>query len=383
MLMKKKKLFSIIMAILMLIAAVVTFNGGSIKKVNAGGLTNYVIECDGNYCSYYKESYISDETFDSEGNITVEYGTVSDDDLVFYVADNAAKKIVINDKSWKLNLIKKSYIIVNKERIIKLGEKFTLNKSDFKKDDQGFYLLTLDLVEADSRNQWSHGFWFDSNGENTYDGIGSWKGSGDYQWFEDTNGWYPAGCWQRMDRDYDPWSGIFVNSYSSASFSYKGNGTEGNKLIPDVCKVRRTWYYFDSNGYVAINGWYKIDGAWYYFNEDALYETMAWRDGYYIDEYGIQTYPYTAAWHSDSYGWWYEDASGWYPVKEWVTIDGQSYYFNGDGYMAHDEWICDGDGADAIWYYLNSSGVVERTGNYNEKNEWVENYYSSSFKNIK
>ncbi|EKQ57219.1 MULTISPECIES: cell wall-binding protein [unclassified Clostridium] len=54
----------------------------------------------------------------------------------------------------------------------------------------------------------------------------------------------------------------------------------------------------------------------------------------------------SAEWKQDSTGWWYADGSSWY--TGWKKIDGKWYYFERNGYMAHDRYV---DG-----YYLNSNG---------------------------
>lgn len=42
------------------------------------------------------------------------------------------------------------------------------------------------------------------------------------------------------------------------------------------------------------------------------------------------------SWKSDANGWWYDNGDGTYPVNQWKTIDGKSYYFGADGYMIND-----------------------------------------------
>lgn len=54
-----------------------------------------------------------------------------------------------------------------------------------------------------------------------------------------------------------------------------------------------------------------------------------------------------AAWKNDSQGWWYTSGSKY--LTGWQSLDGNWYYFYGNGYMAHDCWIGD--------YYLNSNGA--------------------------
>jgi len=56
----------------------------------------------------------------------------------------------------------------------------------------------------------------------------------------------------------------------------------------------------------------------------------------------------SAAWKSDSTGWWYTDESSW--TTGWKLLDGNWYYFNSDGYMAHDTTV---DG-----YNLGSNGAL-------------------------
>jgi glucan-binding YG repeat protein len=54
-----------------------------------------------------------------------------------------------------------------------------------------------------------------------------------------------------------------------------------------------------------------------------------------------------AEWKQNSTGWWYADESSW--ATGWRLLDGNWYYFNSDGYMAHDTTV---DG-----YKLGSSGA--------------------------
>lgn len=68
----------------------------------------------------------------------------------------------------------------------------------------------------------------------------------------------------------------------------------------------------------------------------------------------------SAAWRQDNNGWWYSDWDSWY--TGWKEIDGKWYYFNSNGYMAHDTTI---DG-----YKLGSDGArVEKIYQAGEK--WI------------
>ena len=63
-----------------------------------------------------------------------------------------------------------------------------------------------------------------------------------------------------------------------------------------------------------------------------------WVDGQWYDANGKTDYKYKGGWKNNDKGWWYEDASGWYPTARWQKIDGEWYYFDDIGYMATNEY---------------------------------------------
>lgn len=74
----------------------------------------------------------------------------------------------------------------------------------------------------------------------------------------------------------------------------------------------------------------------------------------------IISVPVQAEWKQDSTGWWYTQGSSW--VTGWKQIDGKTYYFYSNGYMAHDTVI---DG-----YQIGSDGArIEKTYQAGEK--WI------------
>ena len=374
----------LITAVLAVMVAVAILGSGipgfmnGMDVVNAGGRTgDYGIRLAYEYGeAKYPNVLFDDEYFDANGNITIEVKDVrgtSEYDL--FAQDEANKKIYINGNYWALKdeYAWVQYLIINEERLIRFdGSPIVLNKSDFKKnDDQASYYgdkysdVTIGTVDSLIHGQWYHGFYFNEDGTCTYSAKGSWKGSGDYQWYEDTSGWYPSNCWQQMDKLYE---GYYELGHPACASATSRSWSE------DHMYVESGWFYFDENGYAIRNGWHQIDGSWYYF-DDFLYEGQCWRDGYYIDYNGAQTYEYTGSWKGDANGWWYEDTSGWYPVNEYAVIDGNTYYFKSNGYMAADEWIAPGEagnGWDNRWIHVNSSGIEDKYGYYNEQNEWVE-----------
>ncbi|SEP73982.1 Glucan-binding domain-containing protein (YG repeat) [Lachnospiraceae bacterium NE2001] len=376
----KRKVASKLVAFFVAAVTVIAFafsgvNG--VSAVNAGGRTgDYGIrESYDDSDRQFPEAVFTDEYFDANGNITLEYKPMDNSEYTLIYQDETNKKVYINSNYYEFHneYLHAAYFVINKEKLVKCdGSSLVLNKSDFKKNGnlatyygENYGDVTIGIIGANVKDQWYQGFWFDANGENTYAPRGSWKGSGDWQWYEDTSGWYPVNCWQRMDKLYE---------------NYTGNGnpatvaTESRSWGQGKMYVSKGWFYFDENGYAATNGWYKIDGSWYYF-DNFLYEGGCWRDGYYIGYDGVQSYPYTGSWKSNSTGWWFEDTSGWYPCNEKVVINGNEYYFKSNGYLAVDEWIEPGEAGNTwtgMWIHVDSSGLEDKTGSYDENGNWTE-----------
>lgn len=129
------------------------------------------------------------------------------------------------------------------------------------------------LDKTEHKNEWVDGKWYNADGSQTYEGTISWASNSTGWWIEDTAGWYPVSCWQKID-------------------GY--------------------WYYFDASGYMA---------------------SSCWQDGCWLGSSGAWTYEPTGSWKGNSSGWWFEDTSGWYAYGQWLKINGSWYYFDASGYM--------------------------------------------------
>ena len=128
-------------------------------------------------------------------------------------------------------------------------------------------------------NEWIDGKWYDSEGNQNYEGTLGWKNNSSGWWVEDTAGWYPVSSWQKID-------------------GY--------------------WYYFDASGYMV---------------------SSAWQDGCWLSGNGAWEYEPIGSWKGNNTGWWFEDTSGWYPYSQWLKINGSWYYFDGSGYMVTNQYI--------------------------------------------
>lgn len=111
------------------------------------------------------------------------------------------------------------------------------------------------------------------------------------------------------------------------------------------------WWYQDTAGWYPVNQWLKIDGTWYFFDGTGYMVTNCYVGGCWIDANGAWN-PYSAAgsWRSNAYGWWYGNTAGWYASNEWMKIDGSWYYFYGNGYMATNCYIGN--------YWVGANGVM-------------------------
>lgn len=81
----------------------------------------------------------------------------------------------------------------------------------------------------------------------------------------------------------------------------------------------------------------------------------------------------SAEWKHDKTGWWYSDGSSWY--TGWKKIERKWYYFESNGYMAHDRYV--------NGYYLNSEGYWDVSGiptTVNQTLQGVSVKYPSTWK---
>ena len=105
----------------------------------------------------------------------------------------------------------------------------------------------------------------------------------------------------------------------------------------------------DTNGWYPVNEWVKIDGVWYYFKSNGYAAENEYYFGYWFNFDGTWNDQYFLTWKCNSVGWWVEDISGWWPSSSWLKVDGCWYYFNSKGYMVTNRYI---DG-----YWIGADGV--------------------------
>ncbi|SER05805.1 Putative cell wall binding repeat-containing protein [Lachnospiraceae bacterium NE2001] len=154
---------------------------------------------------------------------------------------------------------------------------------------------------------------------------------------------------------------------SAICFSTVVSGTNVTEAASGTWQSDSTgWWYEYSDGSYASSKWEKIGGSWYYFKSNGYMDAGGYRDGCWLNGDGSWDTRYSGGkWASNDTGWWYTDASGWYPTSQWLQIDGNWYYFKDSGYMAANEWIGD--------YYLDSDGIWS-PGKQKYSGAWVNAY---------
>ena len=254
------------------------------------------------------------------------------------------------------------------------------------------------LQEQENRK---NGFWIQSGNRWWYshqDGsytINDFEVINDQTYYFDGNGCMVTG-WQKInDKDYyfnesgamvkDAWVGNYylqedgsmaINTWignyyvdsnglwtpdqwiiSNGKYWYRHQ--DGSYTKSDFEVINGQTYYFDANGYM-VTGWQKINDKDYYFNESGAMVTDAWIGNYYVDSNGLWT---PDQWIVSNGKYWYRHQDGSYTINDFEVINGQTYYFDGNGYMVTGwQKINDKD------YYFNESGAMVTDA-------WVGNYY--------
>ena len=64
------------------------------------------------------------------------------------------------------------------------------------------------------------------------------------------------------------------------------------------------------------------------------------------------------SWKSNAKGWWYEYTDGTYVTNDFCEVNGKTYYFKADGYMATGWQQIKDDYGWNQWYYFENSGAM-------------------------
>ena len=126
--------------------------------------------------------------------------------------------------------------------------------------------------------------------------------------------------------------------------------------------------YADENGHIVKNQW--IDN--HYVDREGYMVKDAWVGNYYVDangDYkpnGSTSQETKAEWKQLNGKWWYQHKDGTWTKNDFETISGQTYYFDGNGYM-----VTGWKEINNKLYFFYASGVMA-------KNVWQGAYYLGS-----
>ena len=188
----------------------------------------------------------------------------------------------------------------------------------------------------------------------------------------------PSGQWYYFDDDgsmvHDNWIKTHLHDGSWSVYYFDHDGHYARNTWR---KENDNWIYFKSNGKPAQEEWVKAaDGKWYYFDynghmvHDVVEKDITTIEGdsennYYFDHNGHYI---TNAWHDEDGNRIYFKSDGKQAIDEWIVApDGQWYYFDVHGNMAHDGWLNN--------YYFDHNGHYVRNAWHNENGNW--SYFKS------
>ena len=228
-----------------------------------------------------------------------------------------------DENKWHNNKSERPCNVQDLKVWMKTRGEYVSNNSDVIFREGGSYEIT---------KVWKDGKWL---GDVNYTATGSWNSDSRGYWFGDTSGWYAKSEWVMIDFTWyyfdengymvtNEWrDGRWLDSTGAYQYNHKGEWKSDSN----------GYWFCDDTGWYAKNQWQKIDGKWYYFLTDGYMDYSEYRDGCWLGSDGAWDEAYGAGhWSKNSRGWWYSDGD-WYPVNQYLWIDGVQYWFDASGYM--------------------------------------------------
>ena len=217
-------------------------------------------------------------------------------------------------------------------------------------DDEGNNIFAC--IEADAlpqygvkahSDEWEDGIYYGKDGfrslEQPY--KYSWKNTKKGKMYIDSQGNTLKSRWARIDgvRYYFKADGCMARDEYVAGRKFNEDGTHTYPYKYHWRTTKLGKRFVDSQGNYLKSQWAVIDGTRYYFKADGCMACDEFVSGRKFNKDGTQTYPYKYHWRTTGKGRRFMDSRGNYLKKRWAVIDGKSYYFRSDGYMASYEWI--------------------------------------------
>ena len=195
-------------------------------------------------------------------------------------------------------------------------------------------------IKCPYSNEWVDGKWYNKNGSQTYKPLGDWKKDGKDWMYVDTSGWYPKNRWQKIDFKwyfFDREGHMLKDAYQKSADGkiwYVGkNGAWDEKAAVIGWKQdsKGWWFGLYEKEYLKST-WKMINGNWYYFKSDGYIAMNEFVQGWWLNKTGAWKDPVHYSWHKSGSKWWYGTKDGWYAKGRSYTIDGKKYTFDKKGY---------------------------------------------------
>ena len=182
--------------------------------------------------------------------------------------------------------------------------------------------------------EWVDGKWYEHNGTQVYEPIGSWSEDKKGTTYGDTSGWTAKNRWLKID---GKWYFFGTDKYMECDTYRQGwhlskeGCWDGSNQAIGWKQDSNGWKYMTDSETCLTNCWKKIDGKWYYFKKTGYAAQSEFVKGWWLNASCIQSDPVKCSWHKDKNGWWYGGGK-WYAKNATYTIDGKAYTFDKEGY---------------------------------------------------
>ena len=163
-------------------------------------------------------------------------------------------------------------------------------------------------------------------------------------WKRDSKGWwyslggknYPKNKWLKIDGKwyfFDKEGYMEANAYRQGYYLDPSGAWDGKAKITGWKKDSRGWWFSTGGKNYLKNCWKKINGNWYYFKSNGYIAINEFVQGWWLNKAGAWKDPVRYKWYRSGSRWWYGVRAGWYAKSSSYIIDGKKYSFDRNGYM--------------------------------------------------
>ena len=248
--------------------------------------------------------------------------------------------------------------------------------------DSDGYMVHDGRYDTNYNGKWVK-YYFDHDGHyevNTWHNDGNEKvyfksdGSQAFsEWVKASDGqWYYFDAYGNMDQPRGEWAKVSDGRW----YYFDRNGNMAHDGVKkDIATVNGSdgvniynTYYFDHNGHYETNTWHNDGSEKIYFKSDGTQAKDGWAkasDGqwYYFDKYGHMAHDVMkkdiVPLSGSGFTTYYFDHDGHYEVNTWHNDGSEKIYFKSDGTQAKDGWVKASDGK---WYYFDENGHMAHDG---------------------